>query len=110
MNDIHEKDTKCIEAVPDCQLVVSVESDKLPRQSRLLEDLLSNERPDELHFKQVPFDTPFVIMFSSGTTGTPKGIVHRQGVSPAILSGAPIRADMGITGPDDQWNQRASHP
>jgi len=36
-------------------------------------------RPDRIEFAQLPFDHPLFIMFSSGTTGVPKCIVHGQG-------------------------------
>jgi acetoacetyl-CoA synthetase len=35
--------------------------------------------PAELTFEQVPFDHPLWILYSSGTTGLPKGIVHGHG-------------------------------
>jgi len=35
---------------------------------------------DELHFEQLPFNHPLFIMFSSGTTGPPKCMVHSAGV------------------------------
>lgn len=42
-------------------------------------DLLAEIGPAQATFEPVPFDHPLVVLFSSGTTGPPKAIVHGHG-------------------------------
>ena len=48
--------------------------------SVLYEDFVKKFRGSVLKYEQVPFNHPLFIMYSSGTTGTPKCMVHSVGV------------------------------
>ena len=45
----------------------------------LWDELLGAHEGADIHFEQIPFDHPLWVLYSSGTTGLPKAIVHSQG-------------------------------
>ncbi|NNF76433.1 MAG: acetoacetate--CoA ligase [Rhizobiales bacterium] len=46
-----------------------------------MEEFMAPHEAGEIAYAQLPFDHPIYILFSSGTTGVPKCIVHTQGAA-----------------------------
>ncbi|MBV1870864.1 MAG: AMP-binding protein, partial [Gammaproteobacteria bacterium] len=65
--------------VPVIDTHVETGSLNLPAPCSTLEDFLSKDKGYALQFIQLPFNHPLYIMYSSGTTGLPKCIVHGAG-------------------------------
>ncbi len=53
--------------------------EKIKYKFTFLSDILASIEANEIEFEQLPFDHPVYIMYSSGTTGKPKCIVHGAG-------------------------------
>ncbi|XP_004709676.1 acetoacetyl-CoA synthetase [Echinops telfairi] len=85
-----DKLQKVVKGLPDLEKVVlipyissreRIDISKIPN-CVFLDDFLGTgkgEQPPQLEFEQLPFSHPLFIMFSSGTTGSPKCMVHSAG-------------------------------
>jgi acetoacetyl-CoA synthetase len=84
-----EKINQVVNNIPEIKYVILVNSffdfknktkggDPEINKSIYFSGLLDNS-PKEIEFEQAPFDHPVYIMYSSGTTGIPKCIVHGAG-------------------------------
>lgn len=90
-NKVHDhlgKLTKVIEGLPELETVVvapyvkpkeEVDISMIPNSIFLSDFLAFAEPVPLLEFEQLPFNHPLFIMYSSGTTGHPKCLVHSAG-------------------------------
>jgi acetoacetyl-CoA synthetase len=65
--------------LPTVKHLVQVPYGGTPLTDVLNWDDLTETTEETLEFEPVPFDHPLYVLFSSGTTGTPKAIVHGHG-------------------------------
>jgi acetoacetyl-CoA synthetase len=86
--DCREKIRKIIEKVPSIEKLILIPRDNDFNKQEKTKNELSNSlyfnellrnSSSELEYNQLPFSHPVYIMYSSGTTGVPKCIVHGAG-------------------------------
>ncbi|MDX1512152.1 MAG: acetoacetate--CoA ligase [Gammaproteobacteria bacterium] len=80
-----EKIPGILEQIPGIERVVAIPygdepvEEGGPDKLQTFDEFLSANQPGEIDFERQPFEHPVYIMFSSGTTGVPKCIIHGAG-------------------------------
>lgn len=84
-HDISERVKEVVSELPSMELLVSVPcpgeqtgADTIA-DAILYEDFIAPFSPGEISFEQMPFNHPAFVLFTSGTTGPPKCILHSAG-------------------------------
>ena len=82
--DLRDRLGRILEQIPSVERVVMVpflesEPDIASVPKALPYEDFCTDNPGEIEFEQLPFDHPLYIMYSSGTTGKPKCMVHGAG-------------------------------
>ncbi len=84
--DISDKIAKVLQHLPSIEKVIVIDyigkADEVAAKldkAVTMDEFLRPFTPGPIEFAQLPFNHPLYILFSSGTTGIPKCIVHRAG-------------------------------
>lgn len=84
LQDVGDKAGEIASALSVPAIIVSFAGDaqstaKAIPQASTLSDFIAEFLPREIEYRRLPFSHPLYILFSSGTTGVPKCIVHSAG-------------------------------
>lgn len=81
-----------ISGIPNWSVSSGHQSNRLDHFSSccsvFFDDFIRGHEGSEMKFEQVPFNHPLFVMYSSGTTGIPKCMVHSAGVSHSVMGEA----------------------